>query len=307
MRDLNESVKPIRSMIRLLAFGAGVMLIIAAHSILSTPFAQAQTDAATRRADEALAAPSNAAPASAPSQAQPLEQQEMSLWDLYIAGGIFMIPITLISFVAMAFAVERFFALRREKVVPSELVAGFGDMSAHGGFDPRKAYRLCQQYPSAAANVVRAMLLKVGRPHAEVEQAVADASDREANKLYTNIRPIALSVTIEPLLGLLGTVQGMIMAFYDTAYAPIGVNKAQYLAAGIYTALITTFGGLTVAIPAACVVHYFEGRIMARFREIDELLANLLPQVEKYEGKLRANRQQAPEAAAELTASSSAT
>jgi biopolymer transport protein ExbB len=165
-------------------------------------------------------------------------------------------------------------------------------MSTEGGFDPRKAYRLCQNYPSPAANVIRAMLLKVGRPHAEVEQAVSEASDREATKLFTNVRPIALTVTIAPLLGLLGTIQGMILAFYDTAFAPVGVNKAQFLAEGIYTALITTFGGLTVAIPCACIVHYFEGRIMARFREIDELLFNLLPQVERYEGKLRVSRQQ---------------
>ena len=106
-----------------------------------------------------------------------------------MAGGIFMIPITLLSFVALAFCVERAFALRRSKVIPPELVEGFGDMSADGGFDPRKAYRLCQQYPSPAANVIRAMLLKVGRPHAEVEQAVTEASDREATKLYSNMRP----------------------------------------------------------------------------------------------------------------------
>jgi biopolymer transport protein ExbB len=87
----------------------------------------------------------------------------------------------------------------------------------------------------------------------------------------------------------------MIMAFYDTAFAPVGVNKAQFLAEGIYTALITTFGGLTVAIPCAIIVHYFEGRIMSRFREIDELLFNLLPQVERYEGKLRVSRQQLTE------------
>jgi biopolymer transport protein ExbB len=221
----------------------------------------------------------------------------MSLLDLYIAGGVFMIPITLLSFVALAFTVERAVALRRNRVLPADLVEGFGEMAAEGGFDPRKAYRLCQQYPSPAAMVIRAMLLKVGRPHAEVEQAVTEASDREATKLYTNVRPIALTVTIAPLLGLLGTVQGMIMAFYDTAFAPVGVNKAQFLAEGIYTALITTFGGLTVAIPAACVVHYFEGRIMARFREIDELLFNMLPQVERYEGKLRVNRQHLAEPA----------
>jgi biopolymer transport protein ExbB len=143
--------------------------------------------------------------------------------------------------------------------------------------------------------VIRAMLLKVGRPHAEVEQTVSEASDREATKLYSNVRPIALTVTIAPLLGLLGTIQGMIMAFYATARAPVGINKAMHLADGIYTALITTFSGLIVAIPAACIVHYFEGRIMSRFREIDELLFNLLPQVERYEGKLRVSRQQLTE------------
>jgi biopolymer transport protein ExbB len=306
MRDLNENVKPIRSFARLLAFAAGVLIIFAAQSILSMQPVQAQTDAATRRAEEALASETTPTQPTSAQPAQVLEPQEKNLWELYVAGGFFMIPITLLSLVALAFTVERFLALRREKVIPSALVAGFGDMSAHGGFDPRKAYRLCQQFPSAAANVVRAMLLKVGRPHSEVEQAVANASDREANKLYTNIRPIALTVTIAPLLGLLGTVQGMIMAFYDTASLPVGVNKATHLAAGIYTALITTFGGLTVAIPAACIVHYFEGRIMARFREIDELLASLLPQVEKYEGKLRANRQQMADAAAELAGTPSA-
>jgi biopolymer transport protein ExbB len=260
-----------------------------------SPLAAQTSNQAATKAEEALKPP--------PAKAAPLERsnatgepiKEMSLWDLYVAGGIFMIPITLLSLVALAFAVERMFALRRNKVIPPELVEGFGDMSSEGGFDPRKAYRLCQQYPSPAANVVRAMLLKVGRPHSEVEQAVSEASDREATKLYTNVRPIALSVTIEPLLGLLGTVQGMIMAFYDTAFAPVGVNKAQFLAEGIYTALITTFGGLTVAIPCAILVHFFEGRILGRFREIDELLFNLLPQVERYEGKLRVSRQQLTE------------
>lgn len=268
----------------------------------SAPSADATTrsapqDLAAKKADEALA--SNPAPSTAkPASSKREEVANMSLWDLYLAGGFFMIPITVLSLIALAFAVERMFGLRRTRVLPPKLVQGFGDLSAQGGFDPRKAYRLCQQYPSAAANVIRAMLLKVGRPHAEVEQAVNEASDREAAKLYVNIRPIALTVSIAPLLGLLGTVQGMILAFKDTVTLGVGVNKAQALAEGIYTALITTFGGLCVAIPAACIVHFFEGRIMTRFREIDELLFNLLPQVERYEGKLRVNKQHLAEPSA---------
>jgi biopolymer transport protein ExbB len=275
-----------------------LLIVLGVHFCLQTSDLAAQSpDEAARKAEEALQSPPSDSTASATNAVTGDDAPtEMSLLDLYIAGGIFMIPITLLSFVALAFAVERAFALRRSKVLPPELIEGFGEMAAEGGFEPRKAYRLCQQHPSPAATVIRAMLLKVGRPHAEVEQAVKESSDREATRLYTNVRPIALTVTIAPLLGLLGTVQGMIMAFYDTAFAPVGVNKAQFLAEGIYTALITTFGGLTVAIPAACIVHYFEGRIMARFAEIDELLFNLLPQVERYEGKLRVSRQQLVEA-----------
>jgi biopolymer transport protein ExbB len=290
----NQDFRPLARATRLLGSAAALLVVLAVYLLLDGRQLAAQSpDEAARKADEALR------PAAEPQPGTPLrtsavgdEAKEMSLLDLYIAGGIFMIPITLLSLVALAFAVERAFALRQNKVLPHELVEGFGNMSSEGGFDPRKAYRLCQNHPSPAANVIRAMLLKVGRPHAEVEQAVSEASDREATKLFTNVRPIALTVTIAPLLGLLGTIQGMIMAFYDTAFAPVGVNKAQFLAEGIYTALITTFGGLTVAIPCACIVHYFEGRIMARFREIDELLFNLLPQVERYEGKLRVSRQQ---------------
>ena len=75
-----------------------------------------------------------------------------------------------------------------------------------------------------------------------------------------------------------------------------GVNKAEQLAGGIYVALVTTFAGLCVAIPGAVLAHYFEGRIQALFREIDELLLGILPQLERYEGKLRVSRTSSDEA-----------
>ena len=96
---------------------------------------------------------------------------------------------------------------------------------------------------------------------------------------------------VSPLMGLLGTVWGMIRAFHDTTLLTPGQNKADYLAQGIYVALVTTFAGLAVAIPAAVLAHYFEGRIQNLLRETDELLFNLLPQVERFEGKLRVSRQ----------------
>ncbi len=280
---------------RMLTSLATVLLLLGSGG-LGCRAAQAQEPGAAAKSPDELAAealagtPEKPAATAAANEMAGQIQEPMSLWDLYIKGGIFMIPITLMSFVAIAFSVERYLALRRHKVIPQELIAAFGEMSSQGGFDPRKAYRICQQFPSAASNIVRAMLLKVGRPHSEVEHAVSEASNKEATKLYGNVRPIALAVTISPLLGLLGTVQGMIMAFYDTAFTPVGVSKSTALAQGIYTALVTTFAGLCVAIPAAMMCHFFEGKILKLFQEIDELLFNLLPQVERYEGKLRVSR-----------------
>jgi biopolymer transport protein ExbB len=134
------------------------------------------------------------------------------------------------------------------------------------------------------------MLLKLGRPHAEVEHAVAEATERAAARLYANVRTLNLAAAISPLLGLLGTVWGMIKAFMATASMPLGANKAEHLAEGIYTALVTTFAGLAVAIPAAVLAHLFEGQIQARLRDVDQLLLSLLPQVERFEGKLRATQ-----------------
>ncbi len=207
-------------------------------------------------------------------------------------GGWVMIPIGLMSLVVVAFTIERALGLRRKKVVPRKLIKDLGALaSSPGGFDPRKAYRLCQQIPSSAANVVRAMLLKVGRPAAEVEHAVGEAIDRENWRLNFNVRPLVLAVTVTPLLGLLGTVLGMIKVFFATAHSPVGQDRALVLADGIYLKLITTFAGLAVAIPALFIAYYFEGRIQQLLHEVEDLVHNLLPQVEKFEGKLRTSRQ----------------
>ena len=93
------------------------------------------------------------------------------------------------------------------------------------------------------------------------------------------------------MLGLLGTIQGMILAFHQLTIMEAAQDRTTVLAGGIYTALVTTFAGLAVAIPSSLFSHYFEGRIQRMFREIDELVFNLLPQLERYEGRVRFGRQ----------------
>lgn len=229
-------------------------------------------------------------PTTAAAPAKP--SAEINVFDLAMQGGIFMYPIYALSLLAIGVIIERFLALRQDRVLPEALVAAIGQLGeSKSGFEPRRAYRICQQHPSAAANVIRAMLLKVGRPHSEVEHAVAETSEREANRLYRNVRWLNMAAAVTPLIGLLGTVQGMIVAFHQTTVLAPGANKAVELANGIYTALVTTFGGLCVAIPSAFFAHYFEGRIQGLFHQIDELLFTLLPLTERYENRVRFGRQ----------------
>jgi biopolymer transport protein ExbB len=246
-------------------------------------------------AQEEAAGPSAApAPAAEPAATAPPVRpadKSINVFSLFLAGGIFMIPITAMSILAVTMAIERGLALRTQRVLPNELVAGLGQLAAGtGSFDPRKAYRICQQFPSAAANVVRVMLLKVGRPLPEVETAVAQASQREADRLYGNVRWLNLAASLSTLLGLLGTIQGMILAFHHLTTLDPNVDKLPVLASGIYTALVTTFAGLTVAVPSLLTAHFYETRILSLFRQIDELTFNLLPQLERYEGRVRFGR-----------------
>jgi biopolymer transport protein ExbB len=255
----------------------------------SPPASEQQGDEADRRLKNAFDESRDKAIQPTPNVGA--ADEAIDLLRLAQQGGIFMYPIYFFSFIVVLFGLERLFALRRRRIIPPAFVAGFGDLAAGGaGFDPRKAYKLCQQYPSTAANVIRAVLLKIGRPHSEVEQAVTMAQEREAAKLYNNVRPLNLAASAAPLLGLLGTVQGMIIAFHDTAHLPPGVNRAEFLAKGVYIALVTTFAGLCVAIPAVVISHYFEGKIQRLFRELDDVIYNLLPQLEQFEGKLRVSR-----------------
>ena len=247
------------------------------------------------------------APPDEDSDATSPQQPALNLFELILKGRWLMVPIGLLSLLVVAIGFERALALRQRRVMPAGLIEELGKLGNHpDGFDPRKAYQICQRFPSAASDVVRTMLIKVGRPQSEVEHTVKESSEREAERLYANVRWLNLTATIAPLLGLLGTVWGMIQAFFDTTQLDPGQNKADFLAKGIYVALVTTLGGLSVAIPAATLAHFFEGRIRTIFHQIDEMLFNLMPQIERFEGRLRVTRQKVEDEPSRLVTPSSA-
>jgi biopolymer transport protein ExbB len=271
------------------------VIVLLGLSIAAIPlWSRAQEAAEQAQPAEAVVAEPAASPQeiAAPAKGASKPPAEPTIWDLTVQGGIFMIPLFIDSIIVLAYAIERHFGLRGKKILPPKLLLAIQQLnSEENGIDPRQAYQICQQHPSPLANVIRAAILKIGRPHSELEQAVQDAVGREADEMSVNLRPINVSVSVAPLIGLLGTVQGMILAFMVTSTTTAtGAAKSQELAQGIYTALVTTFGGLVIAIPAVLIASWFEGRIDRLLRDMEDVFLEILPQFERFEGKLRIRR-----------------
>ena len=220
--------------------------------------------------------------------ATPKSADGMNFLKLIVLGGWFMIPLAAVSFAVVALVVERGIAIRRERLLPQRFVERLGRLCDQpGGLDPRDAYRICQSLPSAASDVLRRVLVKVGRPHSELEAALNDSAQRTAIRMQQPVSWLSWCAAIAPLLGLLGTVWGITQAFYDTTQLEVGQNRAEALASGIYMALVTTIFGLLIAIPATTFAHFYENRIITLMGEIEDLFSSLLPQLERYEGQVR--------------------
>jgi biopolymer transport protein ExbB len=182
----------------------------------------------------------------------------VSFFDLIIKGGIVMIPLGLCSVLALAMTAERFLSLTRRKILPPEFIAGVKSTFS-GADDVNKAVAFCEERPSPISNIFRAGISRVRQGAESIEKAIEDAGVREVDKLRRSLRPLSAIATVSPLLGLLGTVYGMITAFQTASV--MGVGKADRLATGIYEALVTTAAGLTLAIPVLVVYQILYSRV----------------------------------------------
>ncbi|HEX3602142.1 MAG TPA: MotA/TolQ/ExbB proton channel family protein [Lacipirellulaceae bacterium] len=201
-----------------------------------------------------------------------------SMFDMLLAGGPLIIPILLASFLMMLIVFERFICLRWRRVVPKLFVERFLLQVREGALDRNEALERCEDDSSHIARVFSAGVRKWGKPAVEVEQAVLDEGERVANVLRRHLRVLNGISTVSPLLGLLGTVWGMIQAFNVLASSP-AMGRTELLAGGISVALITTATGLLVAIPAFIFYLFFVGRVDGLIMEIDhqgQELVNLI-------------------------------
>lgn len=192
------------------------------------------------------------------------------------SGLLFMSVLGVFSFLAVTFVIERLVNLTRGKIIPSLFTQQLEQLLSKKEDDPDEYKKLIGQNPSPIANVLNAAMLRIGRPVPEVEKAMEDSLSREVAALRARVRPLTVIGNVAPLVGLLGTVVGMIMAFHTASVEGLG-GKAQILAEGIYLALMTTAAGLTIAIPSLLFAEYFKARIDKFMRQIDERLMDTMP------------------------------
>ena len=162
------------------------------------------------------------------------------------AGGPVMIPIAICSVIAVATFLERMWALRRNQVVPDGFCVEIVELVRQRRWDD--AGTLCKMRPLAIARVLEAALEARGRGRSEIKERIEEVGRREAAEMERYIPILGTIASIAPLLGLLGTVGGMILTFQ--VIEQHGATDIGNLAGGISQALITTFAGLSVGIPA---------------------------------------------------------
>ncbi len=225
------------------------------------------------------AAAEKEAPGSTEAEPEPgvvTGKQPETLLEFTVAGGWLMIPIGLCSVVWLAFLFERLFVLRRRRVIPRELASAFAGLHRSPGLDRERLSVLLEAHPSAAATVLGAALDRIHLPRAEIEHAVNTVGQRELYALRRNLRLFAIVASVAPLMGLLGTVTGLIQSFREVAAT--GLGSGSSLAPGIYQALITTAGGLIVAIPSLLTYYWLMARVDHFAHEINNLVVDFVDQ-----------------------------
>ncbi len=179
------------------------------------------------------------------------------MFEIVKAGGWVMLPIILCSIVAFAIIAERFWSLQKKRVIPPNLVADVWVSFKDKSFDEGALARLKQG--SSLGRVLAAGLVNLQHDREIMKEAIEETGRHVVHELERFLNTLGTIASISPLLGLLGTVIGMIKVFSTITTA--GVGDASLLAGGISEALITTAAGLTVAIPSLMFYRYFRGAV----------------------------------------------
>lgn len=184
--------------------------------------------------------------------------ETLTLWSLALKGGIVMIPLVILSIVAVYIFIERYLAISRASAEETNFMNNIRDFIHNGRIDSAKS--LCKNNHSPLSRMISKGIVRIGRPLSDINAAIENVGKLEVSKLEKNIAVLATVAGAAPMLGFLGTVIGMVRAFYNMSMAGSNIDIAL-LAGGIYEAMITTITGLTVGILAYICYNILVARI----------------------------------------------
>jgi biopolymer transport protein ExbB len=179
------------------------------------------------------------------------------VFEIVKAGGLIMVPLIISSIIAFAIVLERFWTLKKEKVVPQKIIDDMHNAIKRNAVDDKFLAKM--RLDSPLGKVLAAGLDKRHSSREQVKESLQEAGNHVSHELETFLNALGTVAAITPLIGLLGTVVGMIAVF--TTITTAGVGDPSELAGGISTALITTATGLTIAIPSLIFHRHFKAKI----------------------------------------------
>ena len=201
----------------------------------------------------------------------------VSLWDILYGGSIVNLLIWIglfgTSFFMLWLAIDAFLKVKREKFIPSGVVTGVRESLSQG--DLGSAVATCDTNPGPLSNILRSAFENINDGYEVVQQAVSSSTDLETEKLMQRVNLLNICGQIAPMLGLMGTVTGMVAAFAGLANAT-GAAKAKLLAQSISTALWTTCIGLIIAVPALLFFIYYKNLATRILLETEATVLDLI-------------------------------
>lgn len=194
------------------------------------------------------------------------------MWAILVKGGPVMIPLTLLSVLGLGVVIEKIVSLRVQRVLQREIINCIE--SVRSPSDIPMAIKICQRHDGPFANIIRTGLEESGSSLTIIRQTMEDVGQREVRRLSRFLVVLETVAAASPLLGLLGTVFGMIEVFSVISIA--GVGQAGLLSGGIAEALITTAYGLSIGIPALIAFNFFDSRVDGLVNKIETYSHTLL-------------------------------
>ena len=188
-------------------------------------------------------------------------------------GGIIGFVILICSVVGFSLAITFAFQIRHDTLIPPEVLEQIEGLFEDGEYE--EAYHVCEAHPSFLSSVLASGLTKIDDGYEEVQKAMEEAGELETTKLHQKVGYLSVIASVSPMLGLFGTVYGMIQTFNVIAQSEVQPKPAD-LAGGISTALVTTFLGLLVAIPMTVLYVVFRNRVVNVVIEVGGIAEELM-------------------------------